>query len=464
MKRELGVFQATLLGLGSILGTGVFVSIGIAAGVAGPAVLLAIVLAGAVALCNALSSAQLAASHPVSGGTYEYGYEYLVPSLGFTAGWMFLCAKTASAATAALGFAGYLLHLLGAPAGPWLRGVGAAAAVVLTLVVLGGMRRSSVTNTAVVSVTVLALGVFVVAGLPSLLRAGSEHLVPFFTSGGAAGGVAGGGGASGAGAAGGGVAGGGASVGAGAASDGGAGALASLLHAAALMFVAYTGYGRVATLGEEVRAPRRTIPRAIVATLVVSAVLYAAVGWVAVGSVGAEALSDATAQRAAPLEVVSATFGVPGVPLLVAVGAVTAMLGVLLNLILGLSRVALAMGRRSDLPEAIGKLDATGSPRLAVALVGLAIAALAATGSVKTTWSFSAFTVLLYYALTNLAALRLPRPHRLYPRAFAWCGLLGCLGLAFWVEVSVWGTGLALLAVGLAWHWWRRRRRGGAVC
>jgi APA family basic amino acid/polyamine antiporter len=113
LKREVGVFGATMMGIGSMVGAGVFVSIGIAAGIAGPAVLLAIALAAVVATCNALSSAQLAASMPVSGGTYEYGYAYLTPWLGFTAGWMFLCAKTASAATAALGFAGYLLQLLG---------------------------------------------------------------------------------------------------------------------------------------------------------------------------------------------------------------------------------------------------------------------------------------------------------------------------------------------------------------
>ncbi len=113
LKRDLGLIGATMMGLGSIVGTGVFVSIGVAAGVTGPSVVLAIVLAALVATCNALSSAQLAASHPVSGGTHEYGYRYLHPALGFTAGWMFLCAKIASAATAALGFAGYLLHLLG---------------------------------------------------------------------------------------------------------------------------------------------------------------------------------------------------------------------------------------------------------------------------------------------------------------------------------------------------------------
>ena len=106
LKRELGIGGATMMGLGSMVGTGVFVSIGIAAGVAGPAVILAIILAAGVATCNALSSAQLAASHAVSGGTYEYGYRYLNPALGFTAGWVFLYAKSASAATAALGFAG----------------------------------------------------------------------------------------------------------------------------------------------------------------------------------------------------------------------------------------------------------------------------------------------------------------------------------------------------------------------
>jgi basic amino acid/polyamine antiporter, APA family len=113
LKRELGVFGATFMGLGSIVGTGVFVSIGIATGIAGPMVILAIAIGALVATFNGLNSAQLAASHPVSGGTYEYGYRYLTPAFGFTAGWMFLVAKTASAATAALGFAGYFINILG---------------------------------------------------------------------------------------------------------------------------------------------------------------------------------------------------------------------------------------------------------------------------------------------------------------------------------------------------------------
>src|SRR5688572_2344114 len=176
LRRELGVGGAVMMGLGSIVGTGVFVSIGIAAGIAGPAVILATAIAACVAACNALSSAQLAANHPVAGGTYEYGYRYLRPWLGFTAGWMFLCAKSASAATAALGFAGYLLNALRVTNQAALVGVAVGMIAVLTLVVLFGIRQSSRANIAIVTVTLLALLAFVVAGARPALSRGSENL------------------------------------------------------------------------------------------------------------------------------------------------------------------------------------------------------------------------------------------------------------------------------------------------
>jgi APA family basic amino acid/polyamine antiporter len=422
LKRELGVFGAMMMGLGSIVGTGIFVSIGLAAGIAGPSVIIAIAIAAFVATCNALSSAQLAASHPVSGGTYEYGYEYLSPPFGFTAGWMFLCAKSASAATAALGFAGYLLHAF-AWSTEYLVPLAIVTTIALTAVVLSGMRGSNVTNIVIVSITLAALLIFVIAGLPSVRESGADNLSPFFGSG-----------------------------------STGYGPARALLYASALMFVAYTGYGRIATLGEEVREPRRTIPRAIVLTLVVSAVLYIAVGVVAIGSVGSATLARATEGEAAPLEVVARVFSAPGVHWAVAVGAMTAMLGVLLNLILGLSRVLLAMGRRGDMPVAVSRLDSSQStPFVAVAVMGIAVAGLTAIGSVETTWTFSAFTVLIYYAITNLAALRLGESDRLYPRFFAWCGLGACSFLAFWVEWHIWAVGLGLIAGGLVWHAASRR-------
>jgi APA family basic amino acid/polyamine antiporter len=162
MKRTLGLGGAVMLGLGSILGTGVFVSLAIAAGVVGDQLVVAIVLAGLVALANGISSAQLAAAHPVSGGTYAYGRKYLNPHLGFVAGWMFLVAKSASAATAALGLAGYGLGLLGrGHDGSFVVPAAVAACVVATALVVSGLRRSNAVNTVLVIVTVVGLATFV---------------------------------------------------------------------------------------------------------------------------------------------------------------------------------------------------------------------------------------------------------------------------------------------------------------
>ena len=425
LKRELGVFGATMMGLGSILGTGVFVSIGIASGIVGPAVILAIGLAGLVAMCNGLNSAQLAANHAVSGGTYEYGYKYLNSWFGFTAGWTFLLAKTASAATAALGFAGYLLNLLGVDNRDFLIPLGLVAVVALTAIVLSGLRRSNMTNIVIVSITMFTLAVFVLTGLPRLLETGSENLVPFFNLSG--------------------------------------NPLANLLQATALMFVAYTGYGRIATLGEEVRDPRWVIPRAIIAAMLLTIILYMSVSVVGVGAVGTAFLSDITQSRAAPLEVAARQFGLPLIPQVVAVGAITAMVGVLLNLVLGLSRVLLAMGRRRDMPAATARIDSRNStPAIAVFIVGIGIGTLVLIGNVKTTWSFSAFAVLIYYAITNLSALQLQGEERLYPRWFAWVGLSSCLFLAFWVEAQIWLIGLGLIAMGLVWHAVARRSAGSS--
>ncbi|CAN5763635.1 hypothetical protein BH24DEI2_BH24DEI2_02970 [soil metagenome] len=236
--------------------------------------------------------------------------------------------------------------------------------------------------------------------------------------------------------------------------------LRALLYATALMFVAYTGYGRIATLGEEVKNPQRTVPLAIIVTLFVTMALYVLVAAVGVGAVGAEALG-AAANRAAPLERASLSFGVGFVPRIVAFGAVTAMLGVLLNLVLGLSRVLMAMGRRRDTPGALAELDPQGkNPTRAVVVVGVVIGAITLLGDVKTTWSFSAFTVLVYYAITNLAALYLPAAGRRFPRWVSVAGLVACVGLAFFVERPVWLAGVALIAVGLVWHRVARRLNG----
>jgi APA family basic amino acid/polyamine antiporter len=402
------------MGLGSILGTGVFVSIGMAGALAGSSLLIAVAVAALVAATNGLSSASLAANHPVSGGTYAYGYRWLNPPLGFTAGWMFLCAKSASAATAALGFAGYALTLAGA-SDPILRTVIAAALVLaMTLLVAGGIQRSNILNTIIVGATLAALAAFVIAGLAALPASPEPPVAP-------------------------------------------APAWNDLAEATALMFVAYTGYGRIATLGEEVRDPRRSIPRAIVGALLVTMLLYLTVTFVGVAHIGATGLAAGARTEGAPLVVAARAFDMPGVPLVVSLGALTAMAGVLLNLVLGLSRVLLAMARQGDMPKAAARVD-HGSPRIAVYSIGALILGLVAIGDIRTTWTFSAFMVLVYYAITNLAALRLSPTQRRVPPIVPALGLLACLSLAFFVEPAVWATGLGLIASGLVWHFVARRR------
>ena len=413
LKREVGPAGAVVIGLGSMLGAGVFVSVGFAADLAGPATVLAVLLAAALAACNGLSSAQLAAAHPVSGGSYEYGYRFLNPWWGFAAGWLFLAAKSASAATAALGFALYAFPA----ADPILPG--AAAVLLLTLLTLTGLRRTNRVNAVLVAAVLAGLLAFAAVGLFKGLSQPDAHnfsLTPFF------GHLEG--------------------------QPGGGRRLARFLEAAALMFVAYTGYGRVATLGEEIRNPQKSIPLAVISVMIVTMLLYALVA-LAVAGYDGSASSDA---EAGLLAGIAQRFGSPWLsPFLIAAAAV-ALLGVLLNLILGLSRVWLAMGRKRDMPAPLARISPNGnSPRVAVAVAGAVIAALVFIGDVKAAWSFSAFTVLGYYAVANLAALKLPPELRLYPRAVSYGGLAGCAFLAFWVEPTYWLVGLAVLAAGMLW-------------
>lgn len=386
-----------MLGLGSIIGTGVFISLGIGASIAGPMILPAIGLAGLVALCNGLSSAQLAANHPVSGGTYEYGHRWLNPSLGFVAGWMFLCAKSASAATAALGFALYLNPENSLP-------IALAIVWVITAITLLGIQRTNTINTLIVGAVLLSLIAFVVFGAPAI-SANPQNWQS--------------------------------------ALDGEN--LKNLLPATALMFVAFTGYGRIATLGEEVTEPRRTIPRAIIATLVTTTVIYIVVTWVALANAGNQFSS---------LAIIAQTFSGPSLVKVLTAGAIIAMASVLLNLVLGLSRVVLAMGRRCDLPKATTRItDSTKVPAVATIVVGCLITGLVYVGDMKLTWSFSAFTVLVYYALTNLCAIRLKIEERLYPSWVSYIGLFACLCLAVFVEWRIILAGLSLIALGLALRW-----------
>lgn len=400
LRRELGLVDAVAIGLGAIIGAGIFVVTGIAAGVAGPAFLVGLVLAGGVATCNALSSAELAARYPQAGGTYEYGYQLLSPSLGFSAGWMFLASKLAAGGVVALGFGHYLAALFpGTP--PSVAAIVATA--VLTAANSVGIRKAGRLNTGIVTITVAGLIAFILVGST---RFRWENLTPFAPAG-----------------------------------------LGGMLQSAALLFFAYTGYARLATLGEEVRDPERTIPRAIVLALAAAGGLYVFAALVCVGAIGAAAM----AASGAPLQAAARTFPLPAMDRVVSVAGTTAMLGVLLSQILGISRMLFAMARRGDLPRFLAHVHPRyGVPDRGILLTGAVIAATAWFGTLRWIVAAATFTILLYYAITNLAALRLRPEARLFPPWIAGVGLISCLLLAAAQRWETIAAGVVLLMAGYA--------------
>ncbi|RAJ96396.1 APC family permease [Aliidiomarina maris] len=418
LVRHTSLPGAVLLGLGAIVGTGAYVSIALATEMAGSWVLFAILIAALVAACNGLSSAQLAAVHPVSGGTYEYGYQFLTPWAGFIAGWLFVAAKSASAATAALAFGLYVLPALGLPLGLQIP---LALLVLLALMILvnGGMRRSNTANLVIVCSSIGALLIFSLYAVLTADETQQANVLNYQVS------IAD-------------------SIG-----------WREFLGSAALLFVAYTGYGRIATMGEEVANPRRTIPIAIAVTVVVTTLLYVLIGYALLHTSLYSAPQAVDDTQLALVALADANW----LRVVVLVGAAIALLGVILNLILGVSRVILAMGRRNDLPAHLAHLNAarTSAPNSVYAATGV-MAVLALLGDVQLAWSFSAFTVLAYYSITNLAALKVAPAQRFVPKWVSWLGLASCVGLTFFIDGAVFAAGCAFIAVGLAWHQLRSKR------
>ena len=403
LRRELNLLYAVAVGLGAIIGAGIYVVTGVAAGVAGPSFLIGLLIAGAVATFNALSSAQLAATYPQSGGTYEYGYQVLHPWFGFAAGWMFLASKLAAGGTVALGFAGYLASLF--PAIPE-RPAAVGAVLLLTIVNYFGVQKTGSVNLVIVAVSVFALVFFIISGIPVF---DVENLQPFMPFG-----------------------------------WGGA------LQSAALLFFAYTGYARLATLGEEVREPKKNIPRAIVLSLGIALVLYVGVALVAVAGIGSQAM----ARSASPLERAAQVFSLPGTSLIVSIGATTAMLGVLLSQVLGISRMAYAMARRRDLPPILDHVHQKYAvPDYGIILTGFFLVIVALFGTIEMIVAAASFTILLYYSIANLAALRMQAEDKLFPDWVPVLGLISCLLLAITLEINVIASGLGLLVLGFLWRW-----------
>jgi len=408
LSRRLGLGDAVVIGLGAMIGAGVFAAFAPAAQAAGAGLLLGLALAAVVAFGNATSTAQLAAVHPTSGGVYAYGRAELGPWWGFFAGWGFVIGKTASCAAMALTFAAYV-----APPG-WGRPVAALAAVALGVVNLFGITRTAQLARVLVAIVLAALTLVAVAGLSPAATATGGNLDLVAT-----------------------------------------GPL-GILQAAGILFFAFAGYARIATLGEEVRDPARTIPRAIVLAFAAALLVYAVIAVAALHVLGPGAL----AASSAPLVDVVRAAGWDAAAPLVRIGAAAASLGALLALITGIGRTSFAMAREGDLPRILANVDARWHvPRNAEIAVVAVVVAIVALGDIRGAIGFSSFGVLLYYLVANIAAFRQTGDARRYPRILQVVGATGCVALVVtlpWPSVPV---GIGVLLVGLGYRMLRLRRR-----
>jgi APA family basic amino acid/polyamine antiporter len=404
LQRRLGLGDAVVIGLGSMIGAGVFSAFTPAARAAGAGLLAGLAIAAVVAYCNATSSARLAARYPQSGGTYVYGRERLGPFWGYLAGWAFVVGKTASCAAMALTFAAYA----------WpehLRVAAVVGVVLLTALGLGGVQKSAWATRVIV---VFVLAVLLAVVIACLAGPHSGTLRPHGAS---AGGV---------------------------------------LESAGLLFFAFAGYARIATLGEEVREPARTIPRAVATALAVTVVVYVAVAGAVLLALGAPAIARAGAPLHAAVEAAGAGWLGP----VVRVGGAVAALGSLLALLLGVSRTTFALARDRHLPGALAVVSARhGVPHRAEAAVAAVVVVLVLTTDLRGAIGFSSFGVLVYYGIANASALTLRADEGRPPRWLPLLGVFGCATLAVSLPLVSVLTGLGVLAVGVAVYTVTRGRR-----
>ncbi len=396
LQRRLGVFDAVVIGLGSMIGAGIFAALGPAAAAAGSGLLVGLAVAAMVAYCNATSSARLAAQYPQSGGTYVYGRERLGDFWGYLAGWAFVVGKTASCAAMALTVGAYTW-----PA--HARAVAVAAVVALTAVNYRGLQKSALLTRVIVAVVLAVLALVVVISLSSgHAEIGRLDIGADITVGG-------------------------------------------MLQAGGLLFFAFAGYARIATLGEEVRDPARTIPRAIPLALGITLVVYATVAVAVLSVLGAERLGSSTAPLVDAVRAAGAAWLVP----VVQVGAAIAALGSLLALVLGVSRTTLAMARDHHLPHALAAVHPRFKiPHRSELAVAAVVVVVAATVDVRGAIGFSSFGVLIYYGIANAAAWTLTRDKGRPARVVSVVGLAGCVVLAFALPLVSVVTGAGVIAVG----------------
>jgi len=408
LRRALGLFDATAISIGAIIGAGIFVVIGIAAGLAGPAVIISMLIAGAIASFSVLSFAQLSAYMPKEGGGYQFAYRMVSPYAGFLAGWMWIFSNLFVGAAVSLGFAHYLAALI---PGLSVNAVAAIICLLFTLLNYVGVRQSAMINNILVVSKILILVFFIALGLGFVNFGNFSTFAPSGFLG--------------------------------------------VMEGASLIFFAYFGYARVTILAEEVKDASRNIPRAIIIALVLSTILYVLIGFVAVGLVGSQSLSQSTS----PLAGAIAVTGSSGAVFLVSLGAMIATASVLLMTILGVSRMIFAMARNRQLPMLLSRIHPRfQTPHYAVWITGV-LSTLLVFGGFARVVSVSTFSLLLHHALVNLSASRLGAENRRYPKFVSYMGLILCLVMLAFLSSDAWAIGILGLTIGTVYYWFTMKRQ-----
>jgi APA family basic amino acid/polyamine antiporter len=408
LKRALGLFDATSISIGAIIGAGIFVVTGIAAGLAGPSFIISIILAGTIASFTAVSFAQLSAYMPKEGGGYEFTYHLISPFAGFISGWMWVFSNVFTGAAVSIGFAQYLSALV-----PDLPVNVVAATVCFTFTALNyvGVRQSAIINDALVVAKIAILLFFIAFGLSFVQLSNFE---PFMPKG-----------------------------------------VIGTFEGAALIFFAYGGYARVTTVSEEVRDPNRTIPRAMILAITLSTILYVLIGVVSVGLVGSRRLEAAHSPLA---DAISVT-GRSGAVLLVSLGAMIATASVLLMTILGVSRMTFAMARNGQFPAFLRQINKRfQTPHYAILITGV-LSSILVFSDFSRLVAVGTFSLLFHHALVNLSAVRLQPKNRRYPVFVSAIGFLLCISLLAFLSQEAWTISLAGIFLGVILYALMTRQR-----
>jgi APA family basic amino acid/polyamine antiporter len=410
LKREIGLFGATALGIGAIIGSGIFIVTGIVAGIAGPAMIISMLIAGIIALFSALSVAELSVYLPEEGGTYAFAQKLISPFAGFVAGWIWIFSNIFVGAAVSLGFAHYFVALF--PAVP-VKIIAVIICLIFIIINYLGLKESTLLNNMLVTLKVLILLLFVAFGL-GFFRV--DHFTPFAPLG-----------------------------------------ITGIMSGAALIFFAYTGFARVTIMAEEVKDPEKTIPLSIYLALGISTLLYILVCLVAIGLTG----SNNLALSGSPLADATRITGSPGAVLVISFGAMIATASVLLTTIMGISRIVFAMARNNDLPGFLSSISPRFStPHYAIVITGFFMMVAVFLADLVLVVAVSTFAMLIFYFIANFAAIRLPRGNRHYPSVVPIIGCVTCVILVAFLTIYSWIIGIIGLGIGIVYYGIRRWKGG----